>query len=117
MAHSRPPWLRLLRGGECNSSVNKTEKTMSKKNELMNGSVVLSPEGLTLLKTSISIAKGTLAILLSKQSSRLIKTSGVTTREEAHLQILLQDLMEEVWKMETLITISESTSTGPSGKL
>ena len=83
----------------------------------MNGSVVLSPGELSSLKTSISIAKGTLAILLSKQSSPLIRISNAMTREEAHLQILLQDLMDEVWKMETLITISESTSTEPFGKL
>lgn len=117
MKRTRPHWLHVIRGTECNSSASKTEKTMSRKNGSMNGSVVFSQNELTLLKTSISIAKGTLAILLSEQSSRLIKTSGATTQKEAHLQILLQDLMEEVWKMEAQITTSGCTSTGLSGKL
>lgn len=79
----------------------------------MNGYALITPTDLSCLKTGISIVKGTLAILLSKQASLLIKTSGKTTRDQAHLQILLQDMMDEVWKMETVITTSENTLRAP----
>lgn len=79
----------------------------------MSGSIVITQEDLSCLKAGTSIVKGTLAILLSKHVSRLIKTSGKTTREEAHLQILLQDMMDEIWKMETVITTFESTLRAP----
>lgn len=105
-----PPRLILLPGGKsCSSFASKTEKILNRINESMTGYAKLSPIDLNSLKMGTSIVKGTLAILLSKQASLLIKTSGKTTRDQAHLQILLQDMMDEIWMMETLITTLEST--------
>lgn len=117
-SNNPPPILGVIHGCKgCNFSATRTEKTLNKKNSSTNGSISLSREDLNSLNSAISIARETLAILLSGQASRLIRASGKTTREEAHLQILLQDLMEEIWKMDAVITTLMSTSTEPSGKL
>lgn len=89
---------------------------MSRNGQSKNGCVRVRRSDWANLKASISLAKGLLAILSSGQISRLIKKSGETSQEPVHTRILLQDLMDEVWKMETLITTSESTSLELSGK-
>lgn len=89
---------------------------MSRSEQFKNGCVRVRRSDWANLKASTSLAKGLLAILSSGPISRLIKTSGETSQEAAHTRILLQELMEEVWKMETLITTSESTSLELSGK-
>lgn len=106
--------IRLIKDcSQCNFSAIRTGKTLNRKSESMNGSVVITREDLSCLKTGTSIVKGTLAILLFKQASLLIKTSGKTTRAQAYLQILLQDMMDEIWKMEAVITTSENILKAP----
>lgn len=112
-----PPPLRVIHGcKECSFYATRTEKTLNKKSELSNGSVVLSPLEASELTSSISIAKGTLAILLSGPTFRSTKPSREMTQAEAHSRILLEDLMEEVLKMETLITTLQGFLRGPLTK-
>lgn len=83
----------------------KTKKTLNKKNSSESGSRV--KENLESLITSISIAKGMLAIVLSKLQSHSIKKS-VTSQELEHLRILSLDAMDEIWSAESrLLSLSE----------
>ncbi len=107
----------IIEGGKsCDSSATKTARTLSRSRKLTNGSVVLSQDELTCLNGSIQIAKGTLATLLLGPIFHSTRPSLEMTPAEAHSRSLLQELMDEVWKMETLITTFENTSTEPSGK-
>jgi hypothetical protein len=83
----------------------RTSRTSSKKSSSLNGLSVR--ECLEQLTSSISLAKGTLAILSSKFQSPLISKS-VTNLDPAHLPILLQDLTDEIWKLEeTTLILNE----------
>ena len=74
----------------------KTPKTLNKKRQSKSGLSVKAE--LQNLNTSISLTKGLLAILLSKQQSRSTKKSQ--TMDPANLRILLQDAMDEIWNAD-----------------
>lgn len=83
-------------------SRSKTSRTSSKKRPSMNG--LSAKECLERLNASISIAKGTHAILSSRLTSDSIRKLNASERELRHLQILSQDLMDEIWNAESIVT-------------
>ena len=87
------------RGNSAQTS--KISKTMSKKSKSKNGLSV--KESLEQLNASISIAKGLHAILYSKLLSASISKS-VLKMEVGHLRILSEDLLNEIWKSESIVT-------------
>jgi len=79
----------------------RTLKTMTKRNESKNG--LNAKDELNKLITSISIAKGTYAIVLSELKSDSIKEYRMKVNLE-HLRILSQEVMDEIWNAELAAT-------------
>ncbi len=90
----------------------RTKKTSTKKNSLKNGPT--NKELVSMLDINISIAKGLLATLESGHLSAL--TKKLEKMEPEHLQILLQDVMEEIWSAEmTLVKLKSNLETKYAG--
>ncbi len=82
-----------------NIRTSKTLKTLNKKKKLKPGLNV--KEELMILDSSISIARGMLATLSLGHKSDWMRK--YTKTEPEHLRILLQDVMEEIWKAQEAV--------------
>lgn len=82
-------------------SANKTKKILTKKRLFKNGLSV--KDELNNLNTSISLAKGLLAILSTHDQSVWIKKCQ-TAKAQEHTRILLQEVMEEIWNADLIVT-------------
>lgn len=80
--------------------MSKTKRTLSKSKRSKSGLSV--KEELMNLNTSISIAKGMLAILSSRLQSLSIRPSIVKV-DAQHLLILSQDAMDEIWNADLIV--------------
>lgn len=85
---------------ETNISRRKTKKTSRKSNSSKNGLSV--KEELQILNTGISIARELLGTLSLGHKLDWIKKLKGTDPE--HLRILLQDVLEEIWKADETLT-------------
>ena len=101
MTHTREIQKPLVDRSGC---VSKTNKTSPKKSSSKTGSSVKVE--LDKLNTSISIAKGILAILSSEPKLGWI--NKLATKEAQHSQILLKEVMEEIWNAELSLMNLES---------
>jgi hypothetical protein len=86
--------------GEANGYQRRTQKTMSRSYLLSNGSTPKAD--LNQLISSTLTAKGLLATLSTADTSLWIQKYSTTPPE--HLRILLQEVMGEIWKMETTLS-------------
>lgn len=74
----------------------KTKRILSKRSESKNGSIKAELENLI---SSISLAKGLLATLSTNDPSAWTRKCQTSTARE-HTRILLQEVMEEIWKAD-----------------
>ena len=90
----------------------KMQKILNKKSLLKSG--LSAMDELEKLSSSISLAKGLLATLSLRHPSLWMKKCQSPTTQE-HLRILLSDVMDEIWTMESLTTLLNERLNGPSG--